>query len=204
MAQQTGYGIADFYNTITGRGLARNNVFRIKSIGSIFGVEDSDLLIYAQGGSIPSRQISSSTVSFKTFDYIVPMAASYPENSSWSVIFYCDSAYRLRDILETWSRSTFDEHKNISIVQGPVDIELVLIENSIKNYTPLPRDRPVPAVNPMTNGIPKEIRKYTLKGCFPYSIGSTSYSVGNGGEFATGPVNIAFQYVISENSPNGN
>jgi len=77
MAQQTGYGIANFYNTVLLRGLARNNIFRIKSIGGIFGVEDSDLLIYAQGGSIPSRQISSSIVSFKTFDYIVPMRANY-------------------------------------------------------------------------------------------------------------------------------
>ena len=231
MAQQTGYGITEFYNIITTRGLARNNVFRIKSIGGIFGVEDSDLLIYAQGGSIPSRQISSSIVSFKTFDYIVPMTANYPENASWPVTFYCDSGYRLRDILETWSRSTFDEHKNISIVQGLVDIELVLIENSIKNLNPLPKRLPalkaglgselipgrgpstaliltsgptVPPVDPQTNGTPKEIRKYTLKGCFLSSVGSTSYSVGNNGEFATVPINIAFQYVISENSPNGN
>lgn len=204
MAQQTGYGITEFYNIITNRGLARNNVFRIKSIGGIFGVEDSDLLIYVQGGSIPSRQISSSIVSFKTFDYIVPMTANYPENASWPVTFYCDSAYRLRDILETWSRSTFDEHKNISILEGLVDIELVLIENSFINSNPLPKQQPVPAVDPKTNGTPKEIRKYTLKGCFLQSVGSTSYSVGNGGEFATVPINIAFQYVISENSPQGN
>ena len=204
MAQQTGYGITEFYNIITNRGLARNNVFRIKSIGGIFGVEDSDLLIYAQGGSIPSRQISSSIVSFKTFDYIVPMTANYPENASWPVTFYCDSAYRLRDILETWSRSTFDEHKNISILEGLVDIELVLIENSFINSNPLPKQQPVPAVDPKTNGTPKEIRKYTLKGCFLQSVGSTSYSVGSNGEFATVPINIAFQYVISENSSQGN
>ena len=187
MAQRTGYGITDFYNTITQRGLARNNMFRIKSIGNIFDGENDDLLLYAQGGSIPSRQITSSTVSFKTFDYIVPMAASYPENSSWSVTFYCDSAYKLRDILETWSRKTFDEHKNIS-VQAPVDIEVVILENSFKERGA-----------EMT-----EQRFYTLKSCFPISVGSMSYSVGNAGEFATIPLNIAFQYVISKNNSNGN
>lgn len=192
MGKQIGYGIADFYNTITNRGLARSNMFRIKSIGNVFGVDDSDLLIYAQGGSIPSRQISSSVVSFKTFDYIVPMTANYPENGSWSVTFYCDSAYKLRDILETWSRATFDEHKNISI-QKEVDVELVVLENSFSN-----------ARGGSSHSAPIEQKSYTLKNCFPANIGSTSYTVGNAGEFATIPVNIAFQYVISENSPNGN
>ena len=115
------------------------------------------------------------------------MAASYPENSSWSVTFYCDSAYKLRDILETWSRKTFDEHKNIS-VQAPVDIEVVILENSFKERGA-----------EMT-----EQRFYTLKSCFPISVGSMSYSVGNAGEFATIPLNIAFQYVISKNNSNGN
>ena len=204
MAQQTGYGITDFYNTITTRGLARNNVFRVKSIGDIFSGDSGDLLLYAQGGSIPSRQISSSKVSFRTFDFQVPMTASYPENSSYSLTFYCDNKYILRDILEGWSIKVYDEHKNISVLEGLVDIELVLLDNSFVNTNPLPTQRPVPAVDPMTNGAPKEIRKYTLKGCFPQSVGSTSYSVGSNGEFVTVPVNIAFQYVVSENSPNGN
>lgn len=204
MAQRTGYGITDFYNTITQRGLARNNVFRIKSIGDIFAGDSDDLLLYAQGGSIPARQISSSKVSFRTFDFQVPMTASYPENSSYSLTFYCDDKYVLRDILENWSREVFDEHKNVSVKPGLVDIELVLIENSFLNTAALPTQQPVPPVNPKANGTPKERRKYILKGCFPQSIGATSYNVGSNGEFATVPVNIAFQYVISEKDPNGN
>ena len=199
MAQQTGYGITDFYNTITKRGLARNNVFRVKSIGDIFSGDSGDLLLYAQGGSIPSRQISSSKVSFRTFDFQVPMTASYPENSSYSLTFYCDNQYALRDILDGWSRRVYDEHKNISVQEGLVDIELVLIDNSFVNTNPLPTQQPVPAVDPKTNGMPTESRKYTLKSCFPQSIGSTSYSVGSNGELATVPINITFQYVISEN-----
>lgn len=191
MGQQTGYGIADFYKTVTDRGLARNNLFRIKSVGDIFGTPggegDSDLLIYAQGGNIPSRQISTSKVSFKTFDFVVPMTASYPENSSWAVTFYCDSQYKLRDILETWSRTTFDEHKNLS-VRGLVDIEAVLLNNS---FTKGER------VNIKT---PVEIRRYVLKGCFPIMVGSMSFVNSNAGEFATVPLTIAFQYVVSENN----
>jgi len=188
MAQLKGFGIADFYQTVTTRGLARSNIYRIKNIGTvdqdIFG-EDTELLIYAQGGMIPNRNIAMSKVSFRAFDFSVPMNASYPESNSWSTTFYCDSEYRLRDITETWSRATFDEHKNLCI-NSLADVELVLLENSFAG-----------------NNKPKEmveVRKYILKGCFPLQIGNITYQTSNSGDFATSTLNLAFQYVISENN----
>ena len=181
MAQQSGFGIQDFYQTATERGFARNNLFRIKTIGEIFG-SDSDLLIYAQGGMIPNRQISTSKISFKAFDFVVPMGASYPENQSWSVTFFCDSEYVLRDIFEKWSNATYDEHKNLNI-GSLVDVEAVLLNNSSINDKEL-----------------KEVRNYKLVGCFPVQIGPLTYIQGSAGELVGSQVNIAFQYVISNNN----
>jgi hypothetical protein len=182
MAQQTGFGIQEFYRTAVDRGLARTNLFRIKNIEGIFNSEDTDLLIYAQGGSIPSRSISTAKVSFKTFDFVVPMAASYPENQSWSVTFYCDTDYILRDIFEGWSRKTFDEHKQIN-TSNLVNMEVVLLDNSSASPTEVPKMA--------------EVRNYKFIGCFPTQVGAMSYSVGNAGDLATMSVTIAFQYIIS-------
>lgn len=189
MAQQTGYGIQDFYQTVVTRGLARTNLFRIKSIDGVFNSENTDLLIFAQGGMIPARNISTAKVSFKAFDFNVPMVANYPENQGWAVNFFCDSQYVLRDILESWSRKIFDEHKQISTFNLK-DIEVVLLNNSFGAGSGESRKI----------GEMQEIRSYLLKGCFPVSIGAMSYSVGNGGELTSIPLSIAFQYVISDNS----
>lgn len=176
MAPPQGYGIKDFYQTAVTRSFARTNTFRIKNITGVFNENNSDLLIYAQGGTIPSRNISYSSVSFKAFDFNVPMTSSYPESTSWSVTFYCDSQFVLRDILESWSRQTFDEHKHINTTSLS-DVEFVLLDSYLK-----------------------EIRNYKLVGCYPVGIGSMGFSVGNGGELATCSVNLAFQYVISDNT----
>jgi hypothetical protein len=176
MAQLQGFGIKDFYQTAVTRGFARTNTFRIKNITGVFNGEDSDLLLFAQGGTIPSRNIYYSSVSFKAFDFNVPMNSSYPESTSWSVNFYCDSDFILRDVLESWSRRAFDEHKHISTTSLS-DIEFVLLD-----------------------GYLRETRNYKLIGCYPTQVGSMSFSVGNAGELATCNVNIAFQYVISDNS----
>lgn len=180
-----GYDIVHFYNTVTKRGLARNNLYRINSIGSIFTAEsNADLLIYAKDGIVPSRSIDTQTVKFKAFDFVVPMAAKYPENTAWSVTFYCDKSYVLRSILESWSRATYDEHQHtqeLSFAQS--DIEIVLLDNS--NIDPSKR-------------ILKPIKTYKLIGAFPVNLGSLQYNVGSDGEFVTQQVTMAFQYVIAD------
>ena len=129
-----GYSIKDFYTTATTFGLARNNAFRIKDItgpaGSLFNntANQSQLLIFAKDGTIPSRQISTGKVNYKAFTFIVPLEAQYPENASWKVSFYSDSAYVLRELMEKWSVGTYNEHSNASLLNWTqCDIELSLI-----------------------------------------------------------------------------
>lgn len=180
-----GYDIVHFYNTVTKRGLARNNLYRINSIGSIFTAEsNADLLIYAKDGFVPSRSIDTQTVKYKAFDFVVPMSAKYPENTAWVVTFYCDKSYVLRSILESWSRATYDEHQHTQELSFAAnDIEIVLLDNS--NIDPSKR-------------ILKPIKTYKLIGAFPVNIGALQYSVESSGEFVTQQVTMAFQYVITE------
>ena len=186
MSLQTGYGIQDFYKTATSRGIARDNLFRIKNIDGVFDGSNDDLLIFAKAGTIPSRNINTAKVNFKSFEFVVPMSVFYPENTNWSLTFLCDSQYVLRDVLETWSRKTFDEHNQLN-VKSLVDIEAVLINNS---YSDITKDSKL-----------KEIRSYKFIGCFPSNVGPISYNAESTGAFVSSNVNIAFQYYITDNNP---
>lgn len=185
-----GYDIGHFYSTVTKRGLARTNLYRVKNIGEIFSsTNNADLLIYAKDGIVPSRAIDTQTVKFKDFEYVVPMSAKYPENQSWQITFYSDKNYVLRSLFEAWSRSTFDEHQHTQERSFTnCDIDVVLLDNSSSN----PNNRQL-----------KEIRSYKLVGTFPVNIGNIQYNMGSSGEFATVSVTIAFQYVITEQLSTG-
>lgn len=180
-----GYDIAHFYNTVTRRGLARNNLYRVKSIGEIFsGTDNADLLIFAKDGAVPSRTIETQNINYKDFNFTVPMAAKYPENTSWAVNFYSDKNYVIRGLFEAWSRSTYDEHQHTQERSFALnDIEISLLDNSSSD----PKNREL-----------KEIRTYKLVGTFPVNIGQIQYNAGSSGEFVTLSVNIAFQYVVVE------
>jgi hypothetical protein len=196
--------IADFYKTVTKRGFARTNLFRIKSI-SRNGATSSDiyqpsadgsdnLFLYNQDGTIPSRNISTTTVDFKTFKYTIPMVANYPESSGWVVTFYCDRDYKLRNIFEKWSVDTFDEHTSLSNVPNWWDcnIELELLTNSGSQFVPAKTRPTSPSKQPYA------IRKYMLVGAFLQNVGSMAYETKSGGDIAKLTATIGFQYITSQ------
>lgn len=180
-----GYSIGHFYNTATQRGFARTNLLRVKSIGDIFALNEmEDLLIYVKDGAVPSRNISVGKVKYRDYEFVVPMAAEYPENTSWAVTFYCDKEYALRKLFETWSRSTYDEHQHIQErFFNTCDVELVLLDNSSKFADARQM---------------KEIHSYKLVGAFPVNVNQMQFNTGSSGEFVSLTVNIAYQYIISE------
>jgi hypothetical protein len=190
-----GYGIRDFYTTATKYGLARNNMFRVKSISNnIFQPGTDELLVFAKSGSIPSRVINTAKVSFKSFDFVVPMNASYPENQGWSIEFYCDNSYIIRSMLEQWSKGTFNEHGHFRDMQWHnCDIELVLLDVSSDIGDPYDPD-------PINSGEDRETMSYTLRGCFPLNIGAMSYNSTGSGEVVSMQTTLAFQYVESNNN----
>ena len=182
MAQ--GYKIQDFYFSATKYGLARNNAFRVKNIsgdaGSFFAGDAAELLIFAKDGAIPSRVVKTGEVKYKSFSFVVPLEAQYPENQSWKVTFYCDGGYMLRQLLEKWSVGTYNEHSNNSTLDWTnCNIELALVD--------------------YTRGSMIENRTYTLVGCFPINIGSLSFDTTSTGAPLTLDMTLAFQYIKTGN-----
>ena len=203
-----GYSIKDFYTAATTFGLARTNAFRIKDItgpaGSLFNntANQSQLLIFAKDGTIPSRQISTGKVNYKAFSFVVPLDAQYPENSSWKVTFYGDSSFQLRQLMEAWSVGTYNEHSNTSSlgwVDCNIQIDLIDYANSFhaKTFTRRVPQNPQGYETFPLGGF--KSKTYTLVGCFPTNIGQISYDNTSTGSIVTLDLTLAFQYIISEN-----
>ena len=154
------YGIKDFYTAAQRYGLARNNVFRVKNItnGVFLDEEDSALYVYAKEGSIPSRQISTGNVSYKSFNFVVPLEAKYPENAAWTLTFYSDQDYIIRSLFEKWSKNTFNEHGHTSTFNfTQCDLELVLLDlNWDGKYVP-----PTAYSNAKKDPVPQRERVYS-------------------------------------------
>lgn len=185
-------GIQDFYKTASSAGFARKNLFRITQITNDIYIPDEsgNLFLYAQDSTVPSRDISTAFVNFKAFNFNIPMNATYPEaKGGWSVTFMCDRDYVLRDMFEKWSVKTFDEHTSTSTTNWwDTDVELSLLKNS-----GIAADPNIPSSADL-----EAIKKYTLKGAYPTSVGSMQYSVGDAGNIVTMQVRLGFQYLISE------
>ena len=158
------YGIKDFYTAAQRYGLARNNVFRVKTItdGVFLDGEDTALYVYAKEGSIPSRQIATGNVSYKSFNFVVPLEAKYPENTAWTLTFYSDQDYIIRSLLEKWSKNTFNEHGHTSTLNfTQCDLELVLLDLNWdgKYEPPIPHSKAKKAPEPQKERIYSHSKK---------------------------------------------
>lgn len=190
------HGLQDFYKTITRYGLARDNLLRLSNITGTAGdgkplfptnPTDKNFSIYLKTSSLPNRRINTLNVNFMSFPFNVPMEAEYPENNSFPVTFYCDKYYIIRDIFERWSDTLYNEHAFATTTNFyKCNVELHLLDNSDIN-TPLESMRVV--------------KKLTLFGCFPNSIGSIAYDTSSNGNVVTVNTNLTFQYLTSETGP---
>ena len=124
--------------------------------------------------------VKTGEVKYKSFSFVVPLEAQYPENQSWKVTFYCDGGYILRQLLEKWSVGTYNEHSNNSTLDWTnCNIELALVD--------------------YTKGSMIENRTYTLVGCFQINIGSLSFDTTSTGAQLTLDMTLAFQYIKTGN-----
>lgn len=190
------HSLQDFYKTATRYGFARDNLLRLNSITGVAGDgknifpgndNDKNFNIYLKTASLPNRRINTIAVNFLSFPFNVPAEADYPENNSFSVTFYCDKYYIIRDIFERWSDTIYNEHSIASTTNFTnCNLELSLLDNSNANNT-------------LENM--QIVKKIKLFGCFPNNIGNIAYDTSGNGNIVTVNATLTFQYMTSETGP---
>jgi len=173
--------ITNFYNAVNEYGINKKYNFKLESIE---GSPVDDLFkaipydVYAQAAKIPSRKISTVKIPYKSFEYVVPMEASYPEHEFWELTFITDANLTIRTIFEAWNRTLYDNTTNSA---GDINFA-----SSKITFNLLTED--------FTKDIPLRVaRSYTLNGAYPTVINASDYDISSTGEVSKTRITFAFQ-----------
>jgi len=168
------YGIQNFYNTAATNDFARQNLFRVISLGGT--TFNQNQLIYVTTTTLPAKAITNVEVPFMGLRFNVPGTVNYPNSAGWQVTFRMDSAFNIRSILEAWQQSVFSDITstgayNIPSLDQANQIVLALIDKQ-----------------------GNVLKTYTLYGAWPQQIGELNLDITTAGEVLTQPVTLAYQY----------
>lgn len=164
--------VTNFYNAIRDYGISKKYNFKLEAIE---GTPVDDLFskfpydIYAQSTRIPSKKINTVKIPYKSFEYVVPMHASYPDNESWELTFITDANLTIRTIFENWNKALYDSETNSAsdINFAKSTITFNLLKESIDGVD--------------GNGL-EVVKKYVLKGAYPVLIGISDYDISSAGD----------------------
>jgi len=130
--------IQDFYRVAQQRDFARDFQLRVLQLGDL--TFDSDDLIYIRTAQLPDRQISNHQVAYMGLDFNVPGSVKYPGSDAWDVLFWADAKYRVREKLETWQKTIFDDSTSTGNMTVPGVNRVVTLQmvdemlNTVKTY----------------------------------------------------------------------
>lgn len=160
--------IQEFYNTAQQREFARQFQFRVVSLGPF---DEGDLL-YLQTAVLPAKTVSNQTVSYMGLDFNVPGSVKYDGSSGWSVTFWCDEGINIRNKMENYVNTIFNDDTSTGLYGVPT--ETATLDLLGKNR--------------------ETIRRYNFVGIYPTSTGSLSYDIKTGGDILTMDATFAYQY----------
>lgn len=168
------YGIENFYNTAATNDFARQNLFRVISLGGVRFT--SNELLYLTTTQLPAKAINNVQVPFMGLKFNVPGTVNYPGSEGWTVKFRVPQNLSIRRKFEDWQKSVFDDSTSTGAYNVPSkdasnQIVIVLID---KNGNPL--------------------RTYTLFGAWVQQVGALALDVTTAGEIIEQEVTIAYQY----------
>ena len=167
-------GIENFYDTAIVNDFARQNLFRVISLGGTNFTQQE--LLYVTTTSLPGRAITNVQVPFMGLVFNVPGTANYPNSQGWQVTFRLPANLSVRGKFEDWTRYIFDDQTTTGAYnipnKGPQSqIVLALLDK---------------------NGIP--IRTYTLFGAYCQSVADLTVNVTSAGEILEQQATLAYQY----------
>jgi len=167
-------GIENFYDTAIVNDFARQNLFRVISLGGTNFTQQE--LLYVTSTTIPGRAITNVQVPFMGLQFNVPGTATYPNSQGWQVTFRLPANLSVRAKFEDWTRYIFDDQRSSGAYnipnKGPqAQIVLALLDK---------------------NGIP--IRTYTLFGAYCQAVNDLTVNLTSAGEILEQQATLAYQY----------
>ncbi len=201
-----------FYQAAQRLGFAKDNLFRVTNITNIKELQTGERtinrfftpskLLYVKTGNIPSRRISTAKLNYKNFSFNVPIAASYPNSLNWTLTFYSDDTYLIKDIFEYWSQQVYNEHGFKSNQTAHTDITLTLYKPVQLGVGKLEKiNKEIVDKRSKQDRLDifnmQPVRDYKLYGCFPVNLGDIAYNTTTTGNIASISTTFAFQYIGS-------
>jgi hypothetical protein len=164
--------IQDFYRVAQQRDFARDFQLRILQLGDQSFNEDD--LLFIKTATLPDRQIQNHQVPYMGLDFNVPGSVKFAGSEAWPVLFHADLKYSIRQKLETWQKTIFDDSTSKGNLAVPgIDrvITLQLVDASLNS-----------------------IIQYQLFGVYIKDLGVINYDVSGTGTPLEFTANLAYQY----------
>jgi hypothetical protein len=167
-------GIENFYDAAATNDFARQNLFRVVSLGGLrFNPNE---LLYITTTSLPGRSINNIQVPFMGLQFNVPGTAQYPNSNGWNVTFRIPQNLSIRKKFEDWTKQIFDDETSTGAYNVPSkDVSNQIILTLIDKQG-----------NPL--------RTYTLYGAYCVNTGEMTLDVTTAGDIITQQATLAYQY----------
>jgi len=167
-------GIENFYDAAITNDFARQNLFRVISLGGVkFTTQE---LLYVTSTSLPGRAITNVTVPFMGLTFNVPGTANYPNSGGWQITFRVPSNLSVRRKFEDWTNTVFND------------------SNSTGSYSIPSKDASNQVVLALIDKQGTPLRTYTLFGAYCQNIGDLTVNLTSAGEVLEQTATLAYQY----------
>lgn len=167
-------GIENFYDAAIVKDFARQNLFRIVSLGGRTFTQQE--LLYVTTTTLPGRAITNVPVPFMGLTFNVPGTANYPNSQAWQITFRVPSDLSIRRKFEDWTKRVFDDR------------------NSTGSYTIPGKDAQNQIVMVLLDKKGNPLREYTLFGAYCQAIGDLTVNLTTAGEVLEQQATIAYQF----------
>jgi len=167
-------GIENFYNAAATNDFARQNLFRVVSLGG--NRFTTNELMYVTATTLPGRAINNIQVPFMGLQFNVPGTAQYPNSNGWNITFRIPQNLSIRRKFEDWTKSVFDD------------------STSTGSYNIPSKDSDNQVILTLIDKRGNALRNYTLFGAYCLNTGDMTLDITTAGDIITQQATIAYQY----------
>jgi len=164
--------IQDFYRVAQQRDFARDFQLRVLQLGTQTFTEDD--LIYIRTAQLPDRQIQNHAVPYMGLDFNVPGSVKYAGSDGWNVLFWADSKYLIREKLESWQGTIFDDSTSTGDMTIPGTDRVITLALTDEQLNP--------------------ITQYQLFGVYIKNLGTIDFDIQGTGTPREFTAQLAYQY----------